>query len=118
MLAMCIPAGRIIIRIIVFVMSAVFMHMFMHIDMPSPIMVLEHIVHACSHAEQASIHSCIIVMSMPWTGMSFWCDSIICIAMFMVCIPSWNGCFLAWYAADSLLSHIEFRPKGQLQSAA
>ncbi|MET1051150.1 MAG: hypothetical protein ABWX65_00785 [Mycetocola sp.] len=104
MLSMCMPAGRIIIRIIVFVMSAVFMHMFMHVDMPSPVMVLAHIVHACSHAEQASIHSCIIVMSMPCMGMSFWCDSIICIAMFMVVSFQRTGGFPACYADHPDLS--------------
>jgi hypothetical protein len=78
------PFGRIIIRIIVFEVSAAFMHMFAHIAMPSPIIMPAQVVQACSHAEQASIHSCIIAMSMPDAGMSFWWFSIICIAGFIM----------------------------------
>lgn len=79
MLAVCMPFGRIIMRIMVLHMSAVFEHMPMHAAMPSPVIESAHIVHACSHAEQASIHSCIIERSMPCIGMSFWCICIICI---------------------------------------
>lgn len=69
MLSMCMPFGRIIDRIMVLVMSAVFMHMPEHMAMFSPIIIdPAHIVHACSQAEHASIHSSIIAMSMPDAG--------------------------------------------------
>lgn len=53
------PCMRIMVRIIVLHMSAQFMHAGAH-----DIICVEQIVHACSHAEQASIHACIIDMSM------------------------------------------------------
>ena len=46
-------------RIIVLHMSAQFMHAVAH-----DIICVEHTVHACSQAEQASIHACITDMSM------------------------------------------------------
>ena len=54
-----IPCIRIIVRIMVLHMSAQFMHAGAH-----DIICVEQIVHACSHAEQASIHACITDMSM------------------------------------------------------
>lgn len=81
MLALCIPLGRIIMCIIVPAMSAQFMHMLRHIIMSSPIMASAHIMHACSAAEQASIHSCIIVMPVAPMGMFLACISIICIVI-------------------------------------
>lgn len=67
--------GRSIMRIIVLHISAQLMHI-AEPDIPS-IDVIEpaHIVHACSHAEHASIHRCIIAMSMPAIGP--WADSLI-----------------------------------------
>lgn len=53
-----IPCMRSIARIIVLHMSAQFMHAGAH-----DIICVEHTVHACSHAEQASIHACSTVMS-------------------------------------------------------
>ncbi|WP_435747133.1 hypothetical protein [Microbacterium sp. PMB16] len=53
-----IPCIRIIERIIVLHMSAQFMH-----AGAQSISWVEHTVHACSHAEQASIHACITDMS-------------------------------------------------------
>lgn len=53
------PCMRIMVRIIVWHMSAQFMH-----AGAQSIICVEQIVHACSHAEQASIHACIIDMSM------------------------------------------------------
>ena len=58
------PIGRSIIRIIVMETSAVFMHMDAHFIM-SPAQASAHIVAAISAAEQASMHSCIMSMSMP-----------------------------------------------------
>ena len=52
------PCIRIIPRIIVLHMSAQFMHAVAH-----DIICVEHTVHACSQAEQASIHACITDMS-------------------------------------------------------
>jgi methionine-rich copper-binding protein CopC len=63
--AMSMPIGRIMARIIVLHMSAQFMHMVAHdIIMPSSMPCPEHTVHACSHAEQASMHACMTAMSM------------------------------------------------------
>lgn len=53
-----IPCIRIIARIIVLHMSAQFMQ-----AGPHDIICVEHTVHACSQAEQASIHACITDMS-------------------------------------------------------
>jgi hypothetical protein len=59
------PAGRIIIRIIVMQTSAHIAQREAQVPMPSmPPMASEHIVHACMHMEQASIASCIVIMSM------------------------------------------------------
>jgi hypothetical protein len=64
------PIGRIIIRIAALATSAVLAHMLEHFPMPSsPAQASEHIVQACSHAAQASIHSCIRRMSMPCMSM-------------------------------------------------
>jgi hypothetical protein len=57
------PVGRIIIRMVVLHMSAQFMHMLMHLTMPPDMPASAHIVHACSHAAHASMHSCITDMS-------------------------------------------------------
>ena len=38
--------------------------------MPSPASASAHMMHACAHAERASIHSCIIAGSMPFIGIS------------------------------------------------
>ena len=53
------PCIRIIARIIVLHMSAQFMH-----AGAQSIIWVEHTVHACSQAEQASIHACMTDMSM------------------------------------------------------
>ena len=66
--------GRSIIRIIVLHISAQLMHI-AEPDMPSIDMEPAHIVHACSHAAHASIHRCIMDMSMPAIGP--WADSLI-----------------------------------------
>ncbi|WEG09265.1 hypothetical protein PU630_01510 [Microbacterium horticulturae] len=52
------PFIRIMLRIMVLHMSAQFMH-----SGAQSIISIAQIVHACSHAEQASIHACIAVMS-------------------------------------------------------
>ena len=54
-----VPCIRIMARIIVLHMSAQFMHAGAH-----DIIWVEHTVHACSQAEQASIHACMSDMSM------------------------------------------------------
>jgi hypothetical protein len=64
MLFMSTPMGRIIMRIVVLFMSAPFMHMLAHFAMPSPMEESAQIVQACSAAAQASIQSCIAIMSM------------------------------------------------------
>ena len=56
--AMSMPCMRIMARIIVLHMSAVFMHAAEH-----DIICVEHTVQACSQAEQASIHACMSDMS-------------------------------------------------------
>jgi hydroxypyruvate isomerase len=70
------PCGRIMARIMVLHMSAQFMHAGAH-----DIICVEHTVHACSQAEQASIHACMTfmsIMSMPGIDiMSFDMASII-----------------------------------------
>jgi hypothetical protein len=53
-----IPCIRIIARIIVLHMSAQFMHAGAH-----DIICVEQTVHACSHAEHASMHACMTDMS-------------------------------------------------------
>jgi hypothetical protein len=60
------PCIRSIDRIIVLHMSAQFMHAGAH-----DIICVEQTVHACSHAEQASIHacmSCMSIMAMPFSA--------------------------------------------------
>jgi hypothetical protein len=64
----CIAMGRSSMRIVVPAMSAVFMHIDMDMRMSSPIMASEHMVHACSQAEQASIQRWRASMSMPVMG--------------------------------------------------
>ena len=59
------PFMRSIMRIMVSQTSAQFAHIPAHRPMPSPASASAHITHACMHAERASIHSCIIDMSMP-----------------------------------------------------
>jgi hypothetical protein len=66
--------GRSIIRIIVLHISAQLMHI-AEPDIPSIDIEPAHIVHACSHAEHASIHRCIRAMSMPAIGP--WADTLI-----------------------------------------
>jgi hypothetical protein len=53
-----IPCIRSIARIVVWHMSAQFMHAVLH-----DISCVAHTVHACSHAEHASRHACTTVMS-------------------------------------------------------
>ncbi|HEU4756027.1 MAG TPA: hypothetical protein VFS72_05140 [Agromyces sp.] len=57
-------------RIIVSHTSAQLEHIAAQRPMPSPASASAHMTHACMHAERASIHSCIIDMSMPFMGMS------------------------------------------------
>jgi hypothetical protein len=60
-----IAAGRSVIRIMVLLMSAQFMHIAAHFSIAAtPIELVAHIVHACSQAEQASTKFCMAVMSM------------------------------------------------------
>jgi len=68
MLSMSMPIGRIIMRIMVLLMSAQFMHMVMQVAIPSPAMESAQIVQAISHAEHASIAACIIDMSIGIMG--------------------------------------------------
>ena len=64
--AISMAAGRIIMRIMVLLMSAMFMHMAPHFSMPAmPIALAAHIVQACSHAALASMRFCMADMSMP-----------------------------------------------------
>lgn len=70
------PMGRIIIRIMAIDMSAVFMHIDAHVIM-SPAQASAHIVAAISAAEQASMHSCIIAMSMPMSFFGMVCITFI-----------------------------------------
>lgn len=73
MVGIFMPVGRIIIRIMVLHMSAQFMHVAMHLAvpvMPSAAHMSAHVVQACSHAAHASIHSCIVAMSMSGIGVS------------------------------------------------
>ena len=74
--------GRSIIRIMVLHMSAQLMHI---AEPPIPSIDMEpaHIVHACSHAEHASMHFCIADMSMPAIGP--WADSLI---IDIICVVS------------------------------
>lgn len=75
------PFGRSIMRIMVFAMSAAFWHMLAHIAISGDIAIdPAHIVQACSQAEQASMHSCIIAISIPCIESE--CIFIICIAVF------------------------------------
>ncbi|HEY3436184.1 MAG TPA: hypothetical protein VGK35_00735 [Actinotalea sp.] len=70
-------------RIIVIDMSAVLMHMDAHRPMPSPPSASAHIVAAIEAAEHASMHRCIIAMSMPVVpaiGMAFIMSAIMLIA--------------------------------------
>lgn len=60
------PAGRIIMRIVVMQTSAHIAQRDAQTPMPSMApMASAHIVHACIAVEQASMASCIIIMSMP-----------------------------------------------------
>lgn len=73
MLDASIPIGRIRARIIVLHMSAQFMHIAEHDIIESSICMSfigadAQIVHACSQAEQASIHACMTAMSMASIG--------------------------------------------------
>ncbi|MFD1713987.1 hypothetical protein ACFSBZ_05835 [Amnibacterium flavum] len=66
MLIASIPMGRIIMRIMVMVTSAQFEHMLEQRPAPSmsdPAIASAEMVHACEQAEQASMHSCIAIMS-------------------------------------------------------
>jgi hypothetical protein len=65
MLIMSMPMGRIIMRIIVVATSAMFMHIDEHFAMSIPMSLSAHMVAAIAAAEHVSMHSCIIVMSMP-----------------------------------------------------
>jgi len=89
------PCDRIIARIIVLHMSAQFMH-----AGAQSIIWVEHTVHACSQAEQASIQACITDMSietMPGIdAMSFDMASII--------MESISRSFLWWSAARAACS--------------
>jgi len=64
------PLTRSIIRIIVSLMSAQLAQSAPQRPIPSPASASAHMMHACMHAERASMHSCIIVGSMPCIGMS------------------------------------------------
>jgi len=67
------PLGRIIMRIVAWHMSAVFMHMAMHFamsSMPEEAHMSAHIVQDCSQAVHDSMHCCIIIMSMPGISLS------------------------------------------------
>ncbi|MFD0791273.1 hypothetical protein ACFQ0P_12755 [Microbacterium insulae] len=81
---------RIIARIIVLHMSAQFMHAGAH-----DIICVEHTVHACSHAEQASIQACstaMSIVSMPGIDiMSFDMASIIMASMGHLPFPWGTG---------------------------
>lgn len=71
--SMSIPAGRIIIRIMVLHMSAQFIHVAMQaavLGRPCEAHISAQVVQACSQAEHASIHSCIMAMSMPGIAVS------------------------------------------------
>jgi hypothetical protein len=82
-----IPFGRSIMRIIVLAESAQFRHIPEHIAMSADTVIdPAHIVHARSQSEQASMHSCIVAMSMP--GIESECASIIRIVVFdIVFVP-------------------------------
>lgn len=67
---MSMPFMRSSMRIIVSQTSAQFEHMAAQRPMPSPASASAHMMHACTHAERASIHSCIIAGSMPFMGIS------------------------------------------------
>ena len=70
-------------RIIAAATSAVFMHMDAHRPMLSPASASAHIVAAIDAAEHASMHCCIIGMSMPvmpGIGMDFIMSAIMLIA--------------------------------------
>ncbi|GAB3805480.1 hypothetical protein GCM10028798_27400 [Humibacter antri] len=71
------PLGRIIMRIIVLQTSAQSMHIDAHLIMPSAMALSAHIVQACSHAEHASMHSCIVIASMA--GMPIASIDMLCI---------------------------------------
>jgi hypothetical protein len=90
-----VPCIRIMVRIIVLHMSAQFMH-----AGPHDIICMEHTVHACSQAEQASIQacmSCIAWASIPGIDiMSFDMASII--------MESISRSFLWWSAARAACS--------------
>ena len=81
-----IPVGRSITRIIAADMSAALEHMLRQVAISGAIIESAHIVHACSQAEQASIHSCITVMFMPAIDMSFEWFCIICMVEFIITV--------------------------------
>jgi hypothetical protein len=64
------PVVRSIMRMVVSHTSAQFAHIAAHRPKPSPASASAHMMHACMHAERASIHSCIMSMSMSFMGMS------------------------------------------------
>ncbi|GAA4668498.1 hypothetical protein GCM10025780_09060 [Frondihabitans cladoniiphilus] len=81
--------GRIIMFIMAWHMSAQLMHIVLP-AMPSMAIVPAHIVHACSAAMQASMHACIIVMSMAAIGPSIFSDimAIIVVVSFIRSYPT------------------------------
>jgi hypothetical protein len=78
------PIGRIIIRIIELQRSAVLAHMLAILAIWSPDAASAHMIEACSAAEQASIQSCIIFMSMP--GMFMLIMSIVLVPIFIMVV--------------------------------
>src|SRR4051794_40700864 len=89
------PCERIIARIIVLHMSAQFMH-----AGPHDIIWTEHTVHACSHAEQASIQACITDMSI-WTMPSI---DVMSFDIASIIMESITRSFLIRSAASAVLS--------------
>src|SRR5918994_2036019 len=86
------PCMRSIIRIMVSVMSAQLAHSAAHLPIPSPASASAHMMHACMHAERASMVPCITAGSMPFIGMpdDDMAPFIMSIVMFMCTTPpSW-----------------------------
>jgi hypothetical protein len=83
------------------------MHMLMHFTMPPDMPASAHIVQACSHAEHASMHSCIIIMSMevgiPAISLDMFC--IICAVRVMARTPS-RGCRAKKKSSHETTAHI------------
>jgi hypothetical protein len=95
------PIGRIIIRIIVMATSAVFMHIEEQRIIMSPDAASAHIVAAISAAEQASMHSCIIAISMP---ISFF--GMVCIMSIIMLMGGWlslGGVTVTWIECYAVL---------------